>query len=86
MGGGWKARETFWLPFSVNSEEQVILLTKSANTRYLQEIGGWQEHYHAFMAEVKAQGIRFHYWTLGPYRVKNAQLDAWCQRWGLLPM
>lgn len=47
---------------------------------------GWQEHYRAFIAEVQARGIWFNYWTLGTYRAKNAQLDAWRQRWGLLPM
>src|SRR2546421_6710229 len=47
---------------------------------------GWEEHYAAFVAEVKSMHINFHYWTLGTYREKNAQLDGWRERWGLLPM
>jgi DNA repair photolyase len=47
---------------------------------------GWEEHYAAFIAEVKSMGINFRYWTLGTYREKNAQLDGWRERWGLLPM
>jgi spore photoproduct lyase len=29
---------------------------------------GWEEHYAAFIAEVKSMGINFRYWTLGTYR------------------
>jgi len=47
---------------------------------------GWEEYYAAFVAEVKSMHINFHYWTLGTYREKNAQLDGWRERWGLLPM
>lgn len=47
---------------------------------------GWEEYYAAFVAEVKSAGINFRYWTLGTYREKNAQLDGWRERWGLLPM
>ncbi len=47
---------------------------------------GWEGHYAAFVAEVKKLGIDFRYWTLGTYREKNGQLDAWRERWGLLPM
>ncbi|HET9922056.1 MAG TPA: hypothetical protein VFQ30_19640 [Ktedonobacteraceae bacterium] len=46
----------------------------------------WEEHYAAFVADVKAMGINFRYWTLGTYREKNSQLDGWRERWGLLPM
>jgi DNA repair photolyase len=68
--------------------------------RYAQELGfevrvrvdpiltpeGWEEHYAAFIAQVKTFGINFRYWTLGTYREKNVQLDAWRERWGLLEM
>jgi DNA repair photolyase len=68
--------------------------------RYAQELGfevrvrvdpiltppGWEELYAAFVSEVRAAGIRFTYWTLGTYREKNTQLDAWRQRWGLPEM
>jgi len=47
---------------------------------------GWEEQYSEFVAEVKARGINFRYWTLGTYREKNPQLDSWRARWGLLPM
>lgn len=47
---------------------------------------GWEEQYRAFVALVKEMGVRFRYWTLGTYREKNAQLDGWRERWGLLPM
>lgn len=47
---------------------------------------GWEDHYAAFIADVKNAGINFRYWTLGTYREKNAQLDAWRERWGLPPM
>jgi DNA repair photolyase len=47
---------------------------------------GWEEQYASFFATVKRLGITFRYWTLGTYREKNAQLDAWRERWGLPPM
>jgi DNA repair photolyase len=47
---------------------------------------GWLEQYAAFVADVKARGIDFRSWTLGTYREKNSQLDAWRERWGLPPM
>ncbi len=46
----------------------------------------WEDYYAAFVADVKTRGIHFRYWTLGTYREKNAQLDGWRERWGLLPM
>lgn len=49
-------------------------------------IPNWQEHYAAFVADVKAAGITFAYWTLGSYREKNAQLDGWRERWHLPAM
>jgi DNA repair photolyase len=65
--------------------------------RYAQELGfevrvrvdpiltppGWQDLYAAFVSEVRSEGISFAYWTLGTYREKNPQLDAWRERWGL---
>jgi len=47
---------------------------------------GWEEVYADFIAEVKARGLQFRFWTLGTYREKLVQLDAWRERWGLLPM
>jgi DNA repair photolyase len=47
---------------------------------------GWQELYSEFVSEIAHLGISFRYWTLGTYREKNGQLDAWRDRWGLLPM
>lgn len=47
---------------------------------------GWEDAYRSFFAEVKQAGIKFTYWTLGTYREKNVQLDAWRERWGLPPM
>jgi DNA repair photolyase len=47
---------------------------------------GWENAYAAFFAEIKQAGIAFQYWTLGTYREKNVQLDAWRERWGLPPM
>lgn len=47
---------------------------------------GWEDAYADFIAEVKAREISFRYWTLGTYREKNVQLDAWRERWNLLPM
>lgn len=46
----------------------------------------WEEQYAGFIADVNKVGINFRYWTLGTYREKNSQLDAWRERWGLLPM
>jgi DNA repair photolyase len=47
---------------------------------------GWEEQYRDFVAEVKRSGINFRYWTLGTYREKNKQLDAWRDMWGLPAM
>jgi len=47
---------------------------------------GWEELYAEFVAEVVRLGINFRYWTLGTYREKNKQLDAWRERWGLPAM
>ena len=47
---------------------------------------GWEDSYTEFVADLKKADIHFRYWTLGTYREKNAQLDAWRERWGLLPM
>ena len=47
---------------------------------------GWEEMYADFVAEVARMGINFRYWTLGTYREKNKQLDAWRERWGLPEM
>jgi DNA repair photolyase len=47
---------------------------------------GWEDYYKSFFADVRNAGINFRYWTLGTYREKNPQLDAWRERWGLLPM
>jgi DNA repair photolyase len=47
---------------------------------------GWEDQYAAFVADIRDRGITFRYWTLGTYREKNAQLDAWRERWGLPPM
>jgi DNA repair photolyase len=44
---------------------------------------GWQAFYADFIAQVKSMRISFRYWTLGTYREKNTQLDAWRNRWGL---
>ncbi|HLB50416.1 MAG TPA: hypothetical protein VJL59_25620 [Anaerolineales bacterium] len=46
----------------------------------------WEELYADFVAEVARMGINFRYWTLGTYREKNKQLDAWRERWGLPAM
>jgi hypothetical protein len=46
----------------------------------------WEDAYTEFVADVKKKGIDFRYWTLGTYREKNTQLDAWRERWGLPPM
>lgn len=47
---------------------------------------GWAEQYVAFVADIKRRGLNFHSWTLGTYREKSSQLDAWRERWGLPPM
>lgn len=47
---------------------------------------GWEDAYASFIADVKKRGLQFRYWTLGTYREKLIQLDAWRERWGLLPM
>ncbi len=47
---------------------------------------GWQDCYHDFVKEVKTLGLNFRYWTLGTYRQKNSQLQAWAKRWGLPKM
>lgn len=47
---------------------------------------GWQDYYRDFAKQVHQSGIEFRYWTLGTYREKNTQLQAWAQRWGLQPM
>lgn len=47
---------------------------------------GWEELYEQFVSDVLAAGVSFRYWTLGTYREKNPQLDAWRERWGLPAM
>ena len=47
---------------------------------------GWEDEYARFVSQVKKKKIEFRYWTLGTYREKNAQLDAWRARWGLPEM
>lgn len=49
-------------------------------------IPNWEEHYASWIADVKAAGINFRYWTLGTYREKNTQLDGWRERWQLPAM
>jgi len=46
----------------------------------------WEDHYADFVAEVKAAGVNFIYWTLETYREKNTQLDGWRERWRLPSM
>jgi len=46
----------------------------------------WEEHYADFVAQVRAAGVSFTYWTLGTYREKNTQLDGWRERWKLRAM
>lgn len=46
----------------------------------------WETYYTEFVAQAQAMKLNFHYWTLGTYREKNGQLDAWRERWGLPPM
>lgn len=43
----------------------------------------WEDAYRNFVSEVKKRKLNFSYWTLGTYREKNNQLDAWRERWGL---
>jgi len=47
---------------------------------------GWEECYADFVAQVKSLGLNFSRWTLGTYREKNPQLDAWRRWWKLPPM
>jgi hypothetical protein len=47
---------------------------------------GWQAHYEAFFKEAAYLGLRPGTVTLGTYREKSAQLDAWRSRWKLPPM
>ena len=47
---------------------------------------GWEELYEQFVSDVLTAGVSFRYWTLGTYREKNPQLDAWRERWGLPAM
>ena len=47
---------------------------------------GWEELYAAFVEQVAHLKLKFRYWTLGTYREKNSQLDAWRERWGLPAM
>ena len=47
---------------------------------------GWEDYYSDFVKQVADFGILFRYWTLGTYREKNSQLQAWADKWGLLPM
>jgi DNA repair photolyase len=47
---------------------------------------GWLDYYSDFVRETDRVGIKFRYWTLGTYREKNSQLQAWADRWGLQPM
>jgi DNA repair photolyase len=69
------ARLTQWLGYEVRVRIDPILTPP-----------GWLEYYSDFVAQVKSMRINFRYWTLGTYREKNAQLDAWRERWGPLPM
>jgi DNA repair photolyase len=43
----------------------------------------WEDSYRDFVADIRNLGVQFRYWTLGTYREKNKQLDAWRERWGL---
>jgi len=47
------------------------------------EPGQIEAWYGEFVDQVRRAGINFDLWTLGMYREKNAQLEAWCRRWGL---
>ncbi len=71
------------------------IATRLEAARYAQDLGyevrvrvdpiltieHWEEHYADFVAQVKAAGLNFRYWTLGTYREKNTQLDGWRERW-----
>jgi hypothetical protein len=46
----------------------------------------WVDCYAEFVSEVQRIGLSFRYWTLGTFRQKNPQLDAWRERWGLIPL
>jgi DNA repair photolyase len=77
-----------------------VIARRLEAARYAQDLGyevrvridpiltvpNWEEHYANFVAQVKAAGIMFTYWTLGSYREKNSQLDGWRGRWGLPAM
>lgn len=47
---------------------------------------GWEEYYKEFIAEIARLKLRPSRITLGTYREKNSQLDAWRDKWGLPPM
>jgi len=47
---------------------------------------GWEEMYADFIAEIASLGLTPTRITLGTYREKNPQLDAWRAKWGLPPM
>lgn len=47
---------------------------------------GWADLYAAFFAQVAASGVEPTCWTLGMFREKNEQLDAWREKWGLPPL
>jgi len=47
---------------------------------------GWRDYYADFVDQVSRLGVDFRRWTLGTYREKNAQLQAWADRWGIPPM
>jgi DNA repair photolyase len=46
----------------------------------------WEDQYADFVSQVARMGVNFAYWTLGTYREKNTQLDAWRERWELPKM
>lgn len=45
---------------------------------------GWEMDYLDFFEQAAAVGVSPRYITLGTYRQKNAQLDAWRAKWGLI--
>lgn len=47
---------------------------------------GWEQAYDEFFSEAVGMGIRPRYVTLGTYREKTPQLDAWREWWGLPEM
>jgi len=47
---------------------------------------GWENMYAEFFDEMQQLGVRPSRITLGTYREKNAQLDAWREKWGLPAM